>query len=504
MVVCPACGFENLARARFCGGCAVPLEAAPPPREFGIPVVHEDDALRAVGATTEMRVALEALNEDLERDYGTRLEARIGVNTGEVVAGTGERLATGDPVNVAARLEQAAAPGEILLGRETMRLVKGAADVETVEPLALRGKTEGVPARRLRSVVAEGPQRRLDVAMVGRRRELRLLEDAWERARSERACMLFTLLGAAGVGKSRLVEEFLSRVDEAVVRGRCLSYGEGITYWPVTEIVLRLASRGREAGSGPLAGLLGEETPTSPEEIALAFRLLLEHAAAEHPLIVVFDDAHWGETVFLELVEHVATMSRGAPILVLCVARPELLDRRPGWGGGMLNATTVLLEPLSSAETDELIGAHGAHLDPDLGARIRAAAEGNPLFVEEMLDTGEFERAAGLIDGAALAAEAAGDERVGGRARLELLILRTLVGGAEAHFAPGEIARQAAVLERLGDNELKADVHAALGGVLVAAGRADEAAAEWQTALDLYERKGNVVRAGQVRERLAR
>ena len=443
MIACPACCFENPEGARFCAGCGKPLEAAAPAREvrktvtivfcdvtgstslgeqldpeslrhvmaryfeamrsaierhggtvekfigdavmavFGVPVVHEDDALRAARAAIDMREALGALNEELERDYGTRLEARIGVNTGEVVTGTEERLATGDAVNVAARLEQAAAPGEVLLGPETMALLRSSVNAEELDPLELKGKAEGVRAYRLVSVDAGEMARRLDAPLVGRGRELRLLADAWERAMSERTCVLFTLLGAAGVGKSRLTEEFLAALDATVVRGRCLSYGEGITYWPVTEIVIQLGNRGHDAG-GPLAGLVGEGTPTSSEEIALAFRRLLEDAAGEQPLLVLFDDIHWGEPALFDLIEHAATMSRGAPILMLCLGRPELLDRRPAWGGGLLNATTALLEPLSAEETEELIAALGSSFDQGLAARIRDAAGGNPLFVEEM------------------------------------------------------------------------------------------------------------------------
>ena len=443
-VVCPACEFENPVGARFCAGCGKPLEPPAPVREvrktvtvvfcdvtgstaigerldpeslrrvmaryfdamravierhggtvekfigdavmavFGVPVVHEDDALRAARAAMEMREALAQLNEELERDYGTRLELRTGVNTGEVVTGTEERLATGDAVNVAARLEQAAAPGEVLLGPETMRLLRGAATAEEVEPLALKGKAEGVAAFRLVSVDAEELPRRLDAPLVGRHRELRLLGDTWERAVTERTCMLFTLLGTAGVGKSRLTQEFLGRHDATVVRGRCLSYGEGITYWPVTEIVLQLAQLGHDVSSGPLAALIGEGTPTSPEEIALALRRLLELAASRAPLLAVFDDLHWGEPALLDLIEQTATMSRGAPILLLCLGRPELLDRKAAWGGGLLNATTVLLEPLSPEETAELIGTLAGGLGADLAERIRDAADGNPLFVEEM------------------------------------------------------------------------------------------------------------------------
>ena len=192
---------------------------------FGVPIVHEDDALRAVRAAAEMREAFPELG----------IQGRIGVTTGEVVTGTEERLATGDAVNVAARLQQVAQTGEILIGEETLQLVRDAVEVEALEPLRLKGKAEAVPAFRLRSVHGEvGFSRRQDAPMVGRGREERLLGDAWERVVSERSCHLFTVLGPAGVGKSRLAAEFLASLGEAlVVRGRCLPYGEGITYWPV-------------------------------------------------------------------------------------------------------------------------------------------------------------------------------------------------------------------------------------------------------------------------------
>jgi class 3 adenylate cyclase/tetratricopeptide (TPR) repeat protein len=345
---------------------------------FGVPVVHEDDALRACRAAVEMRDALPELG----------VRGRIGVNTGEVVAGTAERLATGDAVNVAARLEQAAEPGEVLIGGETRRLVRNAVEVGEERLLELKGKAEPVPAHPLLAVVAEAQlARRLDVPIVGRERERHALAEAWQRAVSERACHLFTVLGAAGVGKSRVSAEFLGALEGArVVRGRCLSYGEGITYWPVVEVVLQLAQRPSDArAAAALASLLGEsEAPAAAEEIAWAFRKLLEEAA---PVVCVFDDLHWAEPTLLDLVEHVADWSREAPILLLCMARPELFDQRPAWAGGKLNATTVLLEPLSPAETDELIERllGEAALDGALRVRIREAAEGNPLFVEEML-----------------------------------------------------------------------------------------------------------------------
>jgi class 3 adenylate cyclase/tetratricopeptide (TPR) repeat protein len=361
---------------------------------FGVPHVHEDDALRAVRAASELCKGLEPLNEELERDYGTTLAVRIGVNTGEVVTGTSERLATGDAVNVAARLEQAAQPGEILIGSSTLGLVRGAVSVEELAPLDAKGKADPVTAYRLVSLDTAAPAflRRADAPMVGRQRQLKLLQDAFDTVASERACHLFTVLGPAGVGKSRLVAEFLGTVDgAAVVRGRCLSYGDGITYWPVVEVVKQIPgaeSLVEPAAWNALEAVLGEgDAVATPDEIAWAFRKVLEAKATEQPVLCIFDDIQWGEETFLELIEHVADLSRGAPILLLCMARPDLLDRRPTWAGGKLNATTVSLEPLSEDETDELIAGllEGSALKEGLQTRIRRAAGGNPLYLEEML-----------------------------------------------------------------------------------------------------------------------
>ena len=343
---------------------------------FGIPLVHEDDALRAVRAAAEMRDAFADLD----------ISGRIGIMTGEVVTGTTERLATGDAVNVAARLEQAAQPGEVLLGTPTLALVRNAVDVEDVPPLELKGKQAPVLACRLLAV-AGAASRRDEAPMVGRERERRLLADAWERVRAERSCHLFTILGPAGVGKSRLCAEFLADTSEAeLVQGSCLPYGEGITYWPVVEILKQLPEAPlEEPVAGTLRALLGEEElATSSEEIAWAFRKALEAVAADGPLLCVFDDLHWGEETLFDLVEHVADLSRDAPILLLCMGRPDLLDRFPAWGGGKVNSTTVLLEPLGEDETDRLLESL-ADLDEPVRARVREASEGNPLFVEEMV-----------------------------------------------------------------------------------------------------------------------
>jgi len=341
---------------------------------FGVPAAHEDDALRACRAAVEMRDALPGLG----------VEGRIGVNTGEVVTGTEERLATGDAVNVAARLEQAAQPGEVLIGEETLRLVRAAVEVGDERRLELKGKAERVPAYPVVAVTGE-LERRFATPMVGRERELRGLRDASARVGADGSCQLFTILGSAGVGKSRLVAEFLKATEARVVRGRCLSYGEGITYWPVVEIVKQLDGLPEGDAARPLRALLGEkDEPASAEEIAWGFRKLLEQEAQKRPLVCVFDDLHWGEETLLDLVEHVAELSRDAPLLLLCMARPELLERRPSWGGGKWNATTVLLEPLDAGETERLLSELG-EVPEELQERIVQVAEGNPLFLEEML-----------------------------------------------------------------------------------------------------------------------
>jgi class 3 adenylate cyclase/tetratricopeptide (TPR) repeat protein len=380
---------------------------------FGVPNVHEDDALRAVRAAAEMRTALAALNKELERDHGVSLTTRIGVNTGEVVAGDSEQtLVTGDAVNVAARLEQVAEPGTVLLGAETMRMVRDAAVAEEVVPLDLKGKSQPLAAFRLVEVTAGSGMapRRLDAPMIGRARQLGQLRQAFEAAVADRSCQLFTVLGAPGVGKSRLVQEFLgSTRDEAtVLQGRCLPYGEGITFFPVGEVVKEaaglddfdppeeierkicavLGDAGEDAVCTTLAQLFGvSDRTTAPEESFWAVRRFLESVAHSGPLVVVFDDIHWGEPTFLDLIEHITDWSRGASILVLCMARPELLEVRPAWGGGKFNAATISLERLSDEDCADLIASllGRAELPDEARTRILDAAEGTPLFVEEML-----------------------------------------------------------------------------------------------------------------------
>jgi DNA-binding SARP family transcriptional activator/tetratricopeptide (TPR) repeat protein len=352
---------------------------------FGLPLVHEDDPLRAARAAEEARSRLAKLALEVEAESTARVEARIGVSTGEVLTGetTGSRLrATGEPLTLAARLAQEAQPQGMLLDEATRRAVESRRDGS-----------------------------RLTSPMVGRERERRRLHDAFEQAVGDRSCQLFTILGAAGVGKSRLVGEFLGELEgrALVARGRCLPYGEGITFWPLLEAVKEVAALDDtgtpEDAHSRLAALIeGEndavliaqrvaqaigltESTTGVEEGLQAVRDYFAAIAARRPLVVVFDDIHWGEATFLDLVEHVADWSRGAPLLLVCVARPELLDARPGWAGGKLNATTVLLEPLSHEQCTRLISnlVGESELPDEVATRITVAAEGNPLFVEEML-----------------------------------------------------------------------------------------------------------------------
>jgi class 3 adenylate cyclase/tetratricopeptide (TPR) repeat protein len=390
---------------------------------FGLPKLHEDDALRAVKAALEMNSALVDLNVRLLDTWGVSLQNRTGINTGEVVAGdvlTGQRLVSGDTVNVAARFEQAAPPGQVLIGEPTFRLVKDVVTVEPLEPLELKGKAERIPAYRVTGVSrGEAITRRIDLPVVGRNEEFSRLLDAFDRMVGTPRCEVVTVLGQAGLGKSRLIEEFARQVGDRaqVLRGRCLSYGEGITFWPLAEALraaagillddLRedaqaklwaLVGPGREDVASRVGSLMGiSPGSSSKDELFWGARAVLETIADRKPLVLVFDDIHWAEPIFLDLVEHIADSSRGAPLLMLCAARHELLEERPGFLAGRQNADRIELRELSRADAALVLGnlTGDLRLPTRLQKRILSVADGNPLFVEQMIsmlvDTGVIE-----------------------------------------------------------------------------------------------------------------
>src|ERR671925_462773 len=367
---------------------------------FGIPQAHEDDAERAVRAAFAVR--------DGHTDDG--LQMRMGIESGEVVTeDTDSTFATGDAVNIAARLQQSAEPGQILIGPAAHRLTLGRIEVDDVGPVDVRGREEPVWA--WAAICSEGrpPPRVAVTPLVGRDHELELLDNTDARAGRDRRAHLFTIYGDPGVGKSRLANEFLSSLENAtVLAGRALPYGESITYWPLAEMVKGAADI---ADDDPLdvaiqklrdccpaeavADLLGLATGVleavhgerSQQEIAWAAREWAQLMAQTQPLILVFEDIHWAEEPLLELIEHITPWVRDAPMLILCLTRPELLDTRPGWGGGRLRATSIELEPLDETESEELIEALIG--DEEIPLRTRQSllekTGGNPLFLEETI-----------------------------------------------------------------------------------------------------------------------
>ena len=458
---CPVCGRENDPTARFCSACGASLAPAGPSSEarkvvtvvftdvaestalgerldpellrrvmwryfdevqaalerhggtvekfigdavmavFGVPVVHEDDALRAVRAAAEISGALGTLNDELEREHGIRISTRTGVNTGEAIVGGGfpdQKLATGDVVNVAARLEQAASPGEILLGGATYAVVAEAVHAERAAPVDAKGKSKPLVAYRLVGLRPDVPAftRPIATPFVGRVDELRRLRTAFDDASADGSARLATVVGTPGVGKSRLARELLASVEaEArILVGRCTAYGEGIPYLPLADVVRDAGDIPRlfsdvehgDAAARLVQGAVGtREGGGSPDETAWAFRRLFERLAAARPLVVVLDDIHWADAALLDLIEYVGASSSVAPIFVLCTARPDLMDVRPSWATPRAGATLVMVEPLAHDDADELVHALAEGLAPALRDRVVATADGNPLFVEQLL-----------------------------------------------------------------------------------------------------------------------
>ena len=369
---------------------------------FGVPSIHEDDAHRAVRAAIELGVA-------------AAIEIRVGIATGEVIAvdpRDGQTFVTGDAVNVAARLQAAADPGQIVIDPATRRLVADSVAIGSVIEFELKGKRQPITGYVVRSVdpTAQAITRRFDSPLVGRESELTRISAEFEMVVATRTCRTVTVIGDPGIGKSRLVHEFVAsaRQKAQVVRGRCLPYGDGITYWPLISVINEAAGIDHDADlaqarghieylvsgieHGPLIarqleGVAGlGETLGAPQEVAWAIRRMFETVAAKRPLIVVLDDIQWAEPALLELVEHVVDRIVESPVLLLCVARREILETSPTWIRDRAGAT-IRLEPLKAEDGSRLVdGLLGeAALDPPTRERIATAADGNPLFIEQLL-----------------------------------------------------------------------------------------------------------------------
>ena len=355
---------------------------------FGIPVSHEDDALRAARAALDIRAGIAVLNDRLAHQHGLGLTIRIGIETGEVVAtptDARQRLVTGEAVGIAAKLEQAAGADGIVVGKLTGRLIDHAAVLEPLGEIAIEGKREPVLAYRLVELgpVAPAFEQRQEARLVGRKRELAALRRVLKRSMDGSEVRVALVVGSPGVGKSRLAAELSTRAkDVTALWGRCLSYGEGITYWPLREVLAQAALTDERAA---VIAALDAETPPSAPEIAWLFREFCEASARARPLLLVFDDVHWAEPTFLELVEHLADKATEA-IAVVCLAREDLLEDRPAFLDERRNVSRVVLDVLATDETDALLdGLGGTVLESDQRARIVAAADGNPLFLEQLL-----------------------------------------------------------------------------------------------------------------------
>src|SRR6266487_1021926 len=426
---------------------------------FGMPVAHEDDPDRAIRAALDMQRALHDFNQRRQAQdaEATQLQMRIGINTGEVAAPGNSRsnrndfLITGDAVNVAARLQQVAAPDTILVGERSYLATREVFDFYPIAPLRLKGKAEPISAwvvvdlHKHASTITQHPRgiEGLRARLVGRTLELTLMHATYARVQAERQSHLITLLGAPGIGKSRLAREFIAREQEAaksassggqltrprVLVGRCPPYGESITYWPLIEILRSLLSTESKEYSGEMGkiasiipagssiissnigwgrsgvvdeqgyldrreresqrGKYGKEAEQSGPRIALmrAWRVLLEALAEQQPLLLVIDDLQWADEALLDLLEYLTDRIEKVPVLFLCPARPDFFARRRDWGGGRRHFTTLALDSLSREESSELISEllDSEEMPEVLRHTILSRAEGNPFFVEEIV-----------------------------------------------------------------------------------------------------------------------
>ena len=425
---------------------------------FGVPTAHEDDAERAVKA------ALEILDS-------VALPARIGVESGEVVTeDTTSTFATGEAVNLAARLQQSAKPNQILIGPGAHRLTLGRIETEEIGPVEVRGRDEPIWAWAAISSNGRSLARVVITPLVGRDHELDLLANTYSRTIRDRRAHLFTIYGEPGVGKTRLANEFLESLEGAtILHGRALPYGESITYWPLAEMVKNVAGISDDdpldvaveklrdcCPAEAVADLLGLATGVleavhgerSQQEIAWAAREWAQLMSQTQPLVMVFEDIHWAEEPLLELIEHITEWVREGPLLIVCLARPELLDIRPDWGGGRVRATAIELSPLARDDSERLIEvlSDGIDVSPETRRLLLEKTEGNPLFLEEVIrnveETGEEEAAQSIPD-TVQALIAARIDRLSGDSKAVLqraaVIGRTFWGGALARLAQDDV-----------------------------------------------------------------
>src|SRR5689334_16355356 len=381
---------------------------------FGVPVVHEDDALRAVRAAVQMRAALDGFNLEVGQDLGVSLTVRIGVNTGPVVAaaypGAAEVIVSGETVNLAARLEQHAAPGEILLGPLTCQAVQGMVDYQLAAPAVMKGIAAPVTPGRLVAVgEASRPVRRSDLAMVNRQAEMAALRGAYDDAVRDRGCRLVTLHGDPGIGKSRLAGEFAAWAREAgamIAEGRCLGYGTGGSLHALAEVIRDLlagwtrpaAHRGQgdhgvgadlaEALAMLEAGLAADGSPgLVPGETAWAVGRVLEEVGRDRPLVLILDDMHWADPALLATITSLAGRLSLVAAVMLCLVRPEFVAEHDGWDGALPNASSELVGPLGDDDCYLLVGEIDevmAH-ESELAVRAVSRAEGNPLYLEQLV-----------------------------------------------------------------------------------------------------------------------